>query len=150
MSFVYFVWCEGFVKIGRTLDIKERLSDLRTGNPFPITVLGVIEGTKKLESQLHKKYRNQKVHGEWFNLTEDQLRELQDSFVIDRGNYLVQDGKPEIGDFVKVSKGEHLGVVGLLDEIEDDHGVVIPFCRTDLDEVWVPFERLNKVQTRGR
>ena len=41
---VYFLECEGFIKIGSTTrPVRDRITDMQTGNPFPIEGIGVIE-----------------------------------------------------------------------------------------------------------
>lgn len=72
-SWIYFVGCEGFVKIGTTNNVKARLSALRTGSPFPVGLLGLIPGGAADEAGIHALFKAGRVRGEWFRLTEDEL-----------------------------------------------------------------------------
>ena len=72
-DWIYFAGCAGFVKIGVTNNVRGRLSALRTGSPFPIGLLGLIEGSTKDEADLHRLFKSKRVRGEWFALSEDEL-----------------------------------------------------------------------------
>lgn len=66
---VYFVGAEdGFVKIGWTSrPVEHRLSDLQTGSPIVIRVLGCIEGPRSMEAFAHQVGALGRKHGEWFD-----------------------------------------------------------------------------------
>ena len=72
MNCVYLIECDGFVKIGVTWDLEFRLRSLQLANPLPLHVLGVIPfGGNRLrafqyESILHRRFDNDRIHGEWF------------------------------------------------------------------------------------
>ena len=72
-TWVYFVGCAGFVKIGVTNNVPGRLSALRTASPFPVGLLGLVEGTAKDEADLHGYFKAKRVRGEWFALNEDDV-----------------------------------------------------------------------------
>lgn len=55
----------GLIKIGRTRDIRTRLSALECGAGQALTVLGVIDGD--VERALHRRFANLREHGEWFS-----------------------------------------------------------------------------------
>lgn len=84
---VYFIaenenddYCSLRVKIGRSGDIRARLRYLQTGSPYDLKVMGWIESDddKRLESELHEKYRDHHVRLEWFKLQPaDVLEELR-------------------------------------------------------------------------
>lgn len=69
---VYFIGEEdgGFcrIKIGVAKDIEKRRSNLQTGNPSEIKLLGWIdtEATFELERCLHRQFQAMRVRGEWF------------------------------------------------------------------------------------
>jgi hypothetical protein len=65
---VYFLSAGPFIKIGFTSKHpKGRVDELKTGCPYPITVLGVIEGSQKTERELHRKFSASRANLEWFH-----------------------------------------------------------------------------------
>jgi hypothetical protein len=68
--FTYFIGADvGPIKIGKAKNVKHRLSELQTGHPYKLQILGVIYGDMRLESALHKKFGNIRLEGEWFERT---------------------------------------------------------------------------------
>ncbi len=66
---VYFLHAPraGLVKIGFAVDVESRVHTLRTMSPLPLVLLGAIEGLEKShESFLHRKFKSERSHGEWF------------------------------------------------------------------------------------
>jgi len=59
------------IKIGISKDIQRRLSQLSTGSPYKLKLMGWIEceNDRSLEKKLHTKYVNSNTHGEWFELS---------------------------------------------------------------------------------
>ena len=72
----YFVKMEGFpfLKIGRTNDLGRRLMTLQCGNPFPLQIIGYIEGD--FEKFFHNNLFKRRVKGEWFFLKDEDLAEI--------------------------------------------------------------------------
>lgn len=66
-------------KIGRTINIKKRIKQFSTGNPFNIKLLYFIEtiNYKKLEKNLHNILKQFRIKGEWFNFEDNDLVELE-------------------------------------------------------------------------
>lgn len=73
-SYVYFIQCGNFIKIGCSANPEERVNQLRRGgkalrpsvwegNPF---LIGYVPGTKKDERGLHTDFKNLHDRGEWF------------------------------------------------------------------------------------
>ncbi len=63
---------EGFCKIGRTLDKKEREASMQTYSPFRdfnIEHYVYSPNAKKLESNVHKRLAKYRQKGEWFELS---------------------------------------------------------------------------------
>jgi len=58
------------IKVGISTNIKTRLSNLQTGNPNRLFLLGWITTIeyKKLEKELHQQLIGEKIRGEWFEL----------------------------------------------------------------------------------
>lgn len=63
------------IKIGRTNDdIETRLSQLQTCTDCELVVVKVIECNSRIvEAQLHEKFANYHIRGEWYNITEDMI-----------------------------------------------------------------------------
>lgn len=73
---VYFVEAVGAdrIKIGSTTNIEHRLSTLKVGSPFPLRLLAIRRDDGTLEAQLHRQFASNRLHGEWFRMTEDLLK----------------------------------------------------------------------------
>jgi hypothetical protein len=73
MSVVYFISDGEYIKIGQSSNLLSRLSSLQCANPRELTVLHTIECDdsayiSKLETKLHKHFKEYRVAGEWFSL----------------------------------------------------------------------------------
>jgi hypothetical protein len=68
--FTYFIQGtpHGPVKIGRTEDVSDRISTLQTGHHDTLRLLLVLDGDR--EAELHKRFRNDRIRGEWFRWSE--------------------------------------------------------------------------------
>lgn len=79
---VYFVKHKGLtpVKIGYSSgpNPKHRIEQIKTYAPFGIDFLGFInsKSAKKLETELHLKYKNFRLNGEWFNISEETVENI--------------------------------------------------------------------------
>ena len=71
-SYVYFITDgHGHIKIGKADDVVQRLKELQTGNPYRLTVLLTVMLESpiyafELELELHKKFDEYRLEGEWF------------------------------------------------------------------------------------
>lgn len=70
---VYFVERNGFIKIGMTADLKNRLLGLRAedrrapaAGAGPVRVLACMPGGRNEEKRLHQKFAHLRIGGEWF------------------------------------------------------------------------------------
>ena len=77
---VYFIGtkaekCER-VKIGFALDPDQRIKEIQTGNPEKLRVLAKVEGGAELEREYHRRFSDQRRHGEWFFINSDILAEI--------------------------------------------------------------------------
>jgi hypothetical protein len=75
--FLYFIrdGFDGYVKIGKTVDLMKRLSSIQTSLPKDIYVDGFImynSNMINLESKIHRELSQYNKRGEWFNLTKVQ------------------------------------------------------------------------------
>jgi hypothetical protein len=71
---VYFIEAVGcdLIKIGVTRHMMwDRLRQIRSGSPVPVTVIGIIEGDAAIERQLHLRFRDLWSHGEWFRKADE-------------------------------------------------------------------------------
>ena len=56
------------VKIGFTRSPgNRRFKQLKTGNPKPTVLLGMIPGSKTVEREIHDHFQPQRLRGEWFH-----------------------------------------------------------------------------------
>ena len=68
MTDIYFLSNGRNVKIGRSKNIEERISNLQTGNDVELTLLYVIEKvSEKFEQHVHSICERYHVKGEWFD-----------------------------------------------------------------------------------
>ena len=73
---VYLLECGDKHKIGYTRKtIDERIKQMKTGNSEEFKILGTYESkwATKIESHLHRKYKNKRISGEWFQLTDEDV-----------------------------------------------------------------------------
>ena len=69
------------VKIGKTTAARKgkRKKELQVGNPEKLYVIARLRGGKKREAELHERFSNSRIHGEWFHRTaeiEEWLEEI--------------------------------------------------------------------------
>lgn len=55
------------VKIGKTTSVASRLRSIQTGSPVPLAVLWWHIGGDELEKPLHRKFKEYRLYGEWFD-----------------------------------------------------------------------------------
>ena len=73
---VYLVRAEnGLTKVGHSSNVEHRLQGLVTGSPIILTLSHVIETDrhKEIEHVLHQRFAAQRRHGEWFELSDDDI-----------------------------------------------------------------------------
>jgi hypothetical protein len=78
-GFVYLIKGSKGYKIGMSKTPLERITTLGVVLPFPIETLAVIETDDMvaLERQLHKHYDEFRLNGEWFDLRDDHVEDIQ-------------------------------------------------------------------------
>lgn len=72
-SLVYFLLSGNRVKIGTTTDVTSRLSYYKPGLPDDTEVLGILDGGREKELEIHTRFAASRVRGEWFEATPDIL-----------------------------------------------------------------------------
>jgi hypothetical protein len=55
-----------FLKIGHTRNINNRLRQLQVSSPVKLEVINLIKGDVNLEKELHNRFKELRVNGEWF------------------------------------------------------------------------------------
>lgn len=82
-KYLYLIECYNKYKIGITDNIKRRISQLDT-RPFKLNLIAqtnkLIKDAYKWEQYLYSEYKDQNIEGEWFNLTENQIKDIIDLF----------------------------------------------------------------------
>jgi hypothetical protein len=73
-GFVYVARCGKYCKIGYSMTPEQRITNLQTGNPEPVILLGTIEGTQDTEARFHAQFHDKRVRGEWFDLTDNEVQ----------------------------------------------------------------------------
>lgn len=68
---VYFLEAVGLdrVKIGWTAKLHARIGELRTLIPVDVEIIRAIPGGQNEETELHRRFRAHRLHGEWFTLS---------------------------------------------------------------------------------
>lgn len=80
---VYFIQADnGLTKIGRTKNLKNRLSKLKTSSPCELNLIWFIETEHELEleAKIHDVFSVKRVRGEWFDLTDEDMSWIKQIF----------------------------------------------------------------------
>jgi len=71
---IYFIaQNNSMVKIGYSQNINKRIKSLKTASPFPLLLLGYMEGNKKFEKEIQDKFRKYHMMLEWFKVCDEIL-----------------------------------------------------------------------------
>lgn len=70
---IYFLRSGDHIKIGYAERPTRRIATLRTANPNAIVVLGVMDGDRAREAELHGRFAHKRARGEWFDLCDEIL-----------------------------------------------------------------------------
>lgn len=77
-GFIYLVHIKGsnFYKIGYTKNVIKRLATLQTANALELVIVERFFSlnARYLEKEIHKYYESQRVRGEWFQFSEEQVK----------------------------------------------------------------------------
>jgi hypothetical protein len=74
---VYFMYSAGKIKIGYSKDVRKRLTDLSNMASSPVELIAVLPGDRELEKYLHRTFKPDRVHGEWFKPSSEIKRFLE-------------------------------------------------------------------------
>lgn len=58
----------GAVKIGSSCNVRRRLEELQKHNSMPIRLLAAFDGGEATEAYYHGRFRQLRLHGEWFRI----------------------------------------------------------------------------------
>lgn len=76
--FLYLVKCNEYYKIGVAHDLDNRLNSLQCGNPYRLELVSAVKlmDSDYCEELLHQRYDSRRGIGEWFKLTDGDVKEL--------------------------------------------------------------------------
>lgn len=79
-GFVYIAESGGVYKIGMTKNPQKRMSQISPLLPHPINIIHVreVDDCSRAESFLHEKYASKRLNGEWFALSEDDIKDIRE------------------------------------------------------------------------
>lgn len=75
-GYVYFIESDsGYIKIGKTFNLKTRMKSLKNASPHNLKLLCYIKSDEysELEMIFHKKFSEKRVNGEWFDIKIDNV-----------------------------------------------------------------------------
>lgn len=162
---IYFIQGERtkLVKIGRSAHLTKRLMTLQTGSAEWLTCLAVIENVDS-EAWYHERFEAARVHGEWFEPTEqlmtfiESLPETKYTGVTVRSKEdgkVPQPAKPQLGELIwksvgssgaRHSLGPHPGGPAVRPKIPQSEYLIVPPFREG-SHVFLDFLPSNRVLT---
>lgn len=78
-EYVYFIKNEdNVVKIGRTINLTNRISALKGASPHELKLMNYIQthDCVELEEMAHKYFSDKKIRGEWFDVNQNDVKEF--------------------------------------------------------------------------
>jgi hypothetical protein len=78
--YIFSIWeMPGYYKIGVSKDVQRRLADYNTAMPFTVVLEYWVEYSnyRFVEKLLHKRFRNRRIKGEWFMLSDDEVTQTK-------------------------------------------------------------------------
>jgi hypothetical protein len=79
-QYLYVLKCLDFYKIGITLRPKYRIAGMSLPAKPEMVRLFPVANHRKLERELHDRFKSVRQHGEWFRLTDEHIAEI-DRFI---------------------------------------------------------------------
>lgn len=76
-GYVYLLRARDYYKIGRSKDFKRRLREIKLQLPFPVEQVHVVmvDDMLELENLWHQRFKAKRKNGEWFLLSDNDVRE---------------------------------------------------------------------------
>jgi hypothetical protein len=77
-QFLYLVKCQQYHKIGIANDMRNRLAQLSTGNPFDLEVMALygFDNAAPVEAAIHQRFSKIRRRGEWFEMGEKDISDF--------------------------------------------------------------------------
>ena len=100
------------IKIGSTQClIDERMKELQTGSPDELNFIGAYFGSQYSETQVHDLFSKSRLHGEWFEPTDDIFKFIANDCVTDlKSSYFtyqqIEDGSLPLEQVVNLEPKE--------------------------------------------
>lgn len=116
---IYFIQCNDYVKVGYTSNLKSRMKDYVTENPYPTKLLHILNGGYDIERKIHKQLKKFKHRGEWFLYTAEVKDKI--AFIIAENKSNVEPSKSK----AKRDKYRHLTTLMLLKEAANGAGFIV-------------------------
>ena len=78
-GYIYIIKSKNLYKIGRAINIRNRVKTYRTENPFGIKVIlqQKVNDYIGIETKLLKKFKSKQVKGEWFKLNKQDIEQIK-------------------------------------------------------------------------
>jgi len=88
------------IKIGYTgnEDVEQRIRALQTGCPSPLILLGSAEGSKEAEAELHDRFADARLNGEWFRPVPELIQFIISRVAISHAVRAVRDSMNALHD----------------------------------------------------
>ena len=90
-------------KIGFTKrDIKKRIADLQTGNANEIYLIDYFESkwSTKIERYLHKLFKEKRLKGEWFSLSDNDLEIFKEKCQMIHNNFEILENENTLVELI--------------------------------------------------
>jgi len=75
IEYVFFIKCENYIKIARSVHPRWMLRDMEYSNPFGLSILSQICGNHHIERELKRKFSGYRHKGSWYRY-EGKLKEF--------------------------------------------------------------------------
>lgn len=77
-GYVYLLRAGHYYKIGKAVDLKKRMDQIRLSLPFKADLIHSIEAffPSEVELHWHKRFADKRQNGEWFVLTDEEVAEF--------------------------------------------------------------------------
>lgn len=101
----------GWFKIGKAKDIAVRLDKIGILLPFKVEAIAVwAVWSGNVEAALHRKYRDNRIHGEWFRFTKQEIKKLLET-PVDNATLLDEHSALEFKNMERdCEEGRHITV----------------------------------------
>lgn len=99
-----------YFKIGKSINPKRRTKEIKNMNPtFDMLICFPVEDQDVFERQLHIKFSNRRIVGEWFDLSSKEISELTNGWLsvddVNMKTYRKNSGYPYCPECGDVTKG---------------------------------------------